>query len=276
MKSFIDAINLEIENIKGEIEILERRQPTDDGYFLEIKKNRGKYTQFYKCKMVPGQGRLKVERTFIKREDIGVAKSLAQRDFDRKLLKLFKEELAALKGAVNGYPKQDRATIYKELSDERKTLIDSKYVDDQTYIEQWLDRYNEQDDTDSFKEKYPIETPYYTDNGEHVRSKSEKIIADKLAKEGIPYVYEPICELNRKGLYPDFALLNINNRETIYFEHFGMMDKPEYAASAIRKISKYRELGYDYGSNLLFTFETTSDGLSSKELNNIIHRYLKK
>ena len=273
LKSFIDVVNQEIDSIKGEIESLERRYPKDDGYFLEVKKNRGKYTQFYKCKMIPGQGRFKVERTFIKRDDIDVARRLAQKDFDFQLLKILHEQLTVLNGVVQAYPKQDGIRQYKELSDARKALIDSKYIDDQTFIDRWLAKYNGQEDIDLFKEKYPIETSYYTDNGEHVRSKSEKIIADKFAKEGIPYVYEPVCELNRKGLHPDFVLLNQETRQTYFYEHFGMMDKPEYAIAAVKKIAKYRELGYEYGKNLLYSFETGADGLNINDLNRIILEY---
>ena len=275
LKSFIDVVNQEIDSIKGEIESLERRYPKDEGYFLEIKKNRGKYTQFYKCKMIPGQGRFKVERTFIKRDDIDVARRLAQKDFDFQLLKILHEQLIALNGTIQEFPKVDGMMLYKELSDARKALIDSKYIDDQTYIERWLAQYNDQEDTDFFKEKYPIETGYYTDNGEHVRSKSEKIIADKFAKEGITYVYEPACDLNRKGIHPDFVLLNQATRKTYYYEHFGMMDKPEYAIAAVKKIAKYRELGYEYGKNLLYSFETGVDGLNIKDLSRIIFEYFK-
>jgi len=53
------------------------------------------------------------------------------------------------------------------------------------------------------------------------------------------------------------------------------MDKPEYATAAIRKIAKYRELGYEYGQKLLFTFETGGDGLSIKDLKIIIEKYLR-
>ena len=151
--------------------------------------------------------------------------------------------------------------------------MDSKYKDDARYISDWKGAFAGEEG-DAFKERYPVETPYYTDNGEHVRSKSEKIIADKLAKEKVPYVYEPSCELNRKGLHPDFALLNVATRKTYFYEHFGMMDKAEYATVAIRKIEKYRELGYEYGKNLLYTFETGADGLSVKAITAIINDYL--
>ena len=81
--------------------------------------------------------------------------------------------------------------------------------------------------------------------------------------------------MNKKGLHPDFALLKIETRETFLYEHFGMMDNPEYTSMAVRKIAKYRELGYEYGQNFLYTFETGADGLDIKSLSWIIKKYLK-
>lgn len=273
MIDFKDIMNKELAKLKNEKALLEKLYPNDDGYFLEVKKNKGKYMQFYKCKMLEDGGRGKVQRNFIKKEDIGIARRLAQRDFDIQILKMLDEQIAALEIAIQSYPSFNGKMLFNSLSDTRKALVDSKYKDDARYISDWKGAFAGEEGN-AFKEKYPIETPYYTDNGEHVRSKSEKIIADKLAKEKVPYVYEPSCELNRKGLHPDFALLNVATRETFYYEHFGMMDKPEYATAAVRKIEKYRELGYEYGKNLLYTFETGADGLSVKAITAIINDYL--
>ena len=37
-------------------------------------------------------------------------------------------------------------------------------------------------------------------------------------------------------IYPDFTVLNVRTRETIYLEHLGMMDDPQYYESAIKRI----------------------------------------
>ena len=47
MESFIDVIEREIEEVRTKIEIIEKRYPADDGYFLEIKKNKG----MWNCQM---------------------------------------------------------------------------------------------------------------------------------------------------------------------------------------------------------------------------------
>lgn len=272
MIDFNIMMNEELSRLKQRKEELEKLYQNDDGYFLEVKKNKGKYLQFYKCKMIEKGEKSKVQRRFIKKDSIVEAKRLAQRDFDLQILKLINEQILALETAIQAYPPYNGKKIFSSLSETRQLLIDSEYIDDEQFILKWKEKFTGNDS--SFNEKYPIETPYYSEKGEHVRSKSEMIIADKLSKAGVPYVYEPVCDLNKKGLHPDFAVLNITTRETYFYEHFGMMDKPEYATAAIRKIAKYRELGYEYGQKLLFTFETGGDGLDIKELNFIIKRYL--
>lgn len=272
-KEFFDVLNRERKNLLVEKERLEKVLVPDDGYYLEIKKNKGKYVQYYKCRK--RQEDNCQEKVFIRKSDLDIAKSLAQGEFNRKLYMDVNARLNKIDSLLNYYIKNRKDDLYSKISMERKALIEGSYLDDKAFIMEWLNSFFADEDA-NFNEKYPIETPYYTERGEHVRSKSEMIIADKLTKAGVPYVYEPKCDLNKKGLHPDFALLNIETRETFLYEHFGMMDKPEYAIAAVRKIAKYRELGYEYGSNLLYTFETGSDGLNINDLNRIINTYWQK
>ena len=270
-KVIIDVLSEERKQLIIEKKRLEQVIVADDGYYLEIKKNKGKYVQYYRCHKLADKD--EIEKDFIRKSDIDIAKKLAQAEYDRKLYMDVVSRLGKIDAVLGCYSKNRKSDLYTKLSPERKALIESDYVDDDVFIINWKGAFAGEEGN-AFKERYPVETPYYTDNGEHVRSKSEKIIADKLAKEKVPYVYEPSCELNRKGLHPDFALLNVATRKTYFYEHFGMMDKAEYATVAIRKIEKYRELGYEYGKNLLYTFETGADGLSVKAITAIINDYL--
>ncbi|MBE5916980.1 MAG: hypothetical protein E7273_09065 [Pseudobutyrivibrio ruminis] len=270
-RKIIEVLAKERGRLIIEKERLEKILVPDNGYYLEIKKNKGKYVQYYKCSRLADNNCS--EKVFIRKSDLNIAKNLAQTEFDRKLYSDTVSRLNKLNSLLNYYRKNKYNDLYSNLSPERKALIDSSCMDDEQYIAKWKASFVNADS--AFAEKYPIETLYYTESGEHVRSKSEKIIADKFAKENIPYVYEPGCDLNKKALHPDFALLNIDTRETFYYEHFGMMDKPEYATAAVRKIVKYRTLGYEYGKNLLYTFETGTDGLDIKDLCWIISNYLK-
>lgn len=269
-KEIIEALDKEKNQLIQEKNRLEKTLIPDDGYYLEIKKNKGKYVQYYKCSKLTDNN--SSEKVFIRKSDLDIAKTMAQAEFDRKLYAGIVLRLNKLESLLSCYNKNIYKDMYSKLSPERKALIDNSYIDDEQFILKWKESFAGKDN--SFDEKYPIETPYFAEKGEHVRSKSEMIIADKLFKAGVSYVYEPTCDLNKKGLHPDFAVLNITTRETFFYEHFGMMDKPEYATAAIRKIAKYRELGYEYGKNLLYTFESSADGLSIKDLKIIIEKYL--
>ena len=108
-----------------------------------------------------------------------------------------------------------------------------------------------------------------------VRSKSEKIIADLLYRKGIPYHYEPELIL-RDGtkIYPDFAVLNLKHRKTIYWEHLGMMEDPEYSEKAVRKISAYIKNGIFPGEQLILTAETKEFPVNVREVKILIQHYL--
>ena len=274
MTDFTEALKLELKATRDKYFGLKEHYPDDDGYFLEIKMNKGKYAQFYKCK-IKGKGSAKrVERTFIKKQDTNTIKRLAQKEYDSRLLSILENRMEVLESTIKVFEANSEEKLYNKLGNVRKMLIESEYMDDDSFLLAWNEQYSCGEDV-RFKEHFPIDTPYYTDKGEHVRSKSEKIIADKLIKENVPYIYEPICEINRSGLHPDFVLLNKRTRQTFFYEHFGMMDNSEYATAATKKIQKYRKMGFEYGKNFIFTFETQSEGLNTESINYMINEYLK-
>ena len=89
-----------------------------------------------------------------------------------------------------------------------------------------------------------------------MRSKSEKIIADRLFALGSSYRYEFPLQLNGNVVvYPDFTLLNIDTREEIYLEHCGLMDDPRYVQNLMFKLKTYEKNGIYLGINLFLTYE---------------------
>lgn len=75
-------------------------------------------------------------------------------------------------------------------------------------------------------------------------------------------------------MYPDFTFLSPRTGQEIYWEHEGMMDKPEYARSAVRKIEQYMKNGIYPGERLILTFETEQSLLNQKILESLVERYL--
>jgi predicted nuclease of restriction endonuclease-like RecB superfamily len=116
----------------------------------------------------------------------------------------------------------------------------------------------------------------YSENGERMRSKSEVMIANTLLHLGFPYIYEKPLKLKSYGtVYPDFTLWDFQNSCEVYWEHFGMMDDPDYLQKALAKISDYEACGLMLGQRLIITFETMRMPLSSKPLENKLNYLLR-
>ena len=69
------------------------------------------------------------------------------------------------------FEETDLMNVYTSLSPNRRHLVTPIELTDEMYIEKWLKSGEKETNT------YPIELELYTDRGERVRSKSEKIIA---------------------------------------------------------------------------------------------------
>ena len=75
-------------------------------------------------------------------------------------------------------------------------------------------------------------------------------------------------------VYPDFTFLSKKTGKEIYWEHEGMMDRQEYARSAVRKIEFYQKNGIYPGDQLILTFETEQSVLNSKVIEGLVEKYL--
>ena len=67
-------------------------------------------------------------------------------------------------------------------------------------------------------------------------------------------------------IHPDFTILHVPARKTLFLEHFGMMDDPEYANAAVSRIHLYIRHGILPGDSLIMTFETKNSPLNMKLL----------
>ena len=115
-----------------------------------------------------------------------------------------------------------------------------------------------------------------SERGERVRSKSEKILADYFFRNDVLYKYEKPLNLSGYGMvFPDFTFFSKKLRKEIYWEHEGMMDKPEYAVKAVKKLNSYQKNGILPGERLILTFETEQDVLNTSIVKQLVDRYLK-
>ena len=198
------------------------------------------------------------KRIYISKKRPELAISLAQKEYDMAVLTkalAFQEQVDAMWNTLE----VDFDEIINTFSEEKKKLIKPYFTSADEFIKQWEGM--------SYEGKLIDEsTPeLFSNRGERVRSKSEKIIADKLAEMGIPYRYEAPLFLGTMGIvYPDFTLLKVCTREEIYWEHLGMMDDPDYVHKALNKINTYIRNGYIPGKNLLLTYESRAIPLNMR------------
>lgn len=208
--------------------------------------------------------------SYISKENIQIAKDIAQQDYNEQLLKALQEEVDVLNKFLQTYPAENVEKVYEKLHKGRKKLVTPWIEPEEDFLNKWQEYVFQ-------GLGYTEDTPeFYTQRGERVRSKSELIIADMLEKEKIPYRYE--CPIFLKGygkVYPDFTVLNIKKRKEFYWEHLGMMDDHVYAENAIRKIKNYEQNGYCVGLDLILTFESKNVPINQKQIANIIERFLK-
>lgn len=211
-----------------------------------------------------------------------LARQLAQKDYDARLIKLLQKEISALQN----YMKQTsngRAIpeLYDSLCPARRSLITPAILTNEQYAARWQD-------VSWTGRPFESDAPYIcTARGERVRSKSEVIIADTLFRHNIPYRYEFPITLKRINpddirrdfgssitLYPDFLCLNTRTRTEFYWEHFGLMDSTEYSNNAAGKLRLYTENGILAGRNLIITMETQTEPPSIKALEKLIEEFL--
>ncbi len=267
-KNFYYQLLSEQKELKAELSILEKRLRSAPGGTLKILKSHRHYLQYYHCD--PQNMPDKPNGKYLRKNDFPLAVNLAQKSYDKQVASKVKERLNMINSALRCYEEHDPMAEYAKLSANRQSLIIPLELPDAEFISRW------KASKITGENSYEITGNIHTENGEPVRSKSEKIIADKLKHAGIPYVYEPTLALNNHiTVYPDFAVVNVRLRKEYYLEHFGMMDNPEYSARAVEKIEEYEKNGFWYGKNMLYTFETSDAMPDDRVLDEMIRTFLK-
>ena len=122
-------------------------------------------------------------------------------------------------------------------------------------------------------DNYLDQRTFKTTSGISVRSKSEVIIATYLHLNKIPFRYECALELGGVTYYPDFTIRHPDTGQYFYWEHFGIMDNPEYSAKTFTKLARYNDYGIIPSVNLLTTYETLEHPLDVTIVEMLIKHY---
>lgn len=207
-------------------------------------------------------------KIFIPQDSIEYAKQLAMREYYKLLLREIDRQLNTDR-ELSIHDTIRLHDIYRHMRIEKQLLIKPIFAPDDVFVSEWYDAHA------GCANGYEIAAGYDTERGEVVRSKSEKILADKLYSLKIPYVYE--CRLdfeNGAYCYPDFAILNTTTRRTWYWEHFGLTDDEDYRNSMSYKLNLYESNGFFLGDGLIITVEGEHAGLDTKLMAVKIKKYL--
>lgn len=215
---------------------------------------------------------------YIKKSEQELIQKLAQKDYAQKVAAIVDSIIGIAKKEAEKLQKIDVYNqvldVYEKLSPARKNLIVPYICTNEEFAVRWeakMKMRKEKSEKTLSEEKLEI----YTEKGELVRSKSEKILADKLYMMNIPYVYEvPLCLRGYGYIRPDFTVLNKRTRREYYWEHLGMMDEEKYCEKAIRKIESFEKNRIFPGKNLLLTYETKNHPLDIKVVEMLVKEYL--
>lgn len=205
---------------------------------------------------------------------------------DSRFCKCEKKLRYAPKGSIYAIENKNTYQYYWQREDGTRQYINKSNKDiipklvQKEYAVTWQQEQNELKEQNMSKvsKKYILiggDNAIITEKGEAVRSKSEKIIADKLYMKEIPYVYEQPLYLKGYGyVVPDFKILNVRTKKEYYLEHFGMMDDYEYAKNAIKKIECFQKNEIYPGEKLLITLEASDSPLNMIILEKMVNKYL--
>lgn len=212
-----------------------------------------------------------ITRNYINKENIMLAKNLAQKQYFNKVSTLLSKRIKQIEQLTESFRDIEIDQIYENLSSARKELVEPIVPTLEQKLEEWRKK--------PYKGKgfKAGEAEIYTNKRERVRSKSEKILADQFSLHGIEYKYEcPLVFENGYTIYPDFTIFNTITGEEMYWEHFGMMDNPLYQKSVSHKIDIYSKNGIVLGKQLIATFESSDRIPSHEQISNLINFYFKE
>ena len=207
---------------------------------------------------------------YLSKDDRVLLGQYAKKKFASAVLPKLQRNLNAANAYISLHSGLEEADIASQLHPEIISNCKGIYLSPEEYAKEWLNSKG--------PEQILIgsEPNIKTIRGELVRSKSEAIIDNCLYSHGLVFQYERGLYLpaNNYAVFPDFTILLLATMEEFYWEHFGMMDDPDYADNALKKISNYIQNGIIPGKNLICTFETRNQPLSSADVETYIREFL--
>lgn len=250
-----EILTRQLEELNSEIEVLEGNKIISqemEGKSVRVSISNG-CRQYY----VHELGNKKIR--YAKTKEIDLVRRIIQKEYDVKVLKKLLYLRNKLQRFLKEYDIDEIKGIYDRFCKEKQNIINPIVMTEEEYITAW------KESNPGNQNSFPEERVYQTNAGEMVRSKSEKILADLFLRYQIPYQYEPkLLFADGQSVCPDFVLLNVRKRKTIYWEHLGLVSNPDYATKSLNKLMLYEKNGYRIGNNLILSMESEKISLGIK------------
>lgn len=217
------------------------------------------------CKWYRSDGH---SRTYIPKTNRILAQQLASKKYYSYTLKELLQEQKALNSYLKHHLPDSKCTSKALLEiPGYKELLSPLFKPLSQHLSDWASSPYEQN------LQNPENLIHKTSSGHLVRSKSEAMIAHFLYINQIPFRYECALQLNRTTLFPDFTIRHPVTGETFYWEHFGLMDDPSYCKNAASKIQLYSIHDIIPSIQLITTYETQKNPLSTDTIQRNIEQY---
>ena len=169
-----------------------------------IRMSQNKSSEILYCRKIRGHYQYYVGKEYVsKKKNEKRIQMLAQQEYRGKLKPLLEKAIGHLKVAQKSLERLSE--VYEQMHEGKQILFEPDIVPIAKKIQDFKNEtykglpFSESDKSD-----------YHTYRGERVRSKSEKIIADELERQGIPYHYEMPLLLRVDGqmkeFHPDFTV----------------------------------------------------------------------
>lgn len=273
MESMKRVLEQELTELEGIEKAIERDLKDAPQGTLRITKNHN--TEQYYWRQTPKD----TKGSYIRKSEEKLVRSLAQKDYAQKVRAVLKpvveKKKKELRKIQDGDIQEQVRAVYENLSEARQKLIVPYIYSEDEFVARWEEaQENKKERIQDFRRFAKIDTEIYTEKGEQVRSKSEKILADKLYMMRIPYSYETPLYLEYRYIRPDFTVLNKRTRREYYWEHLGMMDDRDYCEAAVRKVEAFEKHNILPGEKLILTYETKAHPLNIKIAERLIEKYL--
>ncbi len=208
------------------------------------------------------------KQTYLPKKKIRLAEKLAARKYYALLL----EDLIHEKQAIEFYLRHHNSNGNQSekllaKSPEYQKLLSSCFKPSSLELREWAEASFEKNP------KFPDHLIYHTSSGKYVRSKSEVLIDLELYTAKIPYRYEAALNLGGTNIYPDFTIRHPITGAFFYWEHFGLVDNPEYRQNMLSKLKQYTSFGIIPTVQLITTYETKEHPLTPETIKEMIRRY---